>query len=107
MSPLDSYREATVRAEQKKAAFLASAEVAMARVAPARLKQDVRTKADETVREGIALAAAKVAQRPVATGAAAGAFLLFLMRRPIGSLFRRLYVRLGNRKDQFSEIDDG
>lgn len=107
MSALDSYREATVRAEQKKAAFLASARAAKARVTPARLKQDARTKAGETVQEGIALAAAKIGQRPVATGAAAGALLLFLMRRPLGSLFRRLYVRLGNRKDDYSETDDG
>lgn len=107
MSREDAYREAVARVERKKAAFLSTACAAKARITPARLKQDARDKATETLLSSTAYAAAKVQQRPVASTAAAGAFLILLMRRPIGTLFGRLYVRMRNRIPATSETDDG
>ncbi|AEG48243.1 hypothetical protein Sphch_0548 [Sphingobium chlorophenolicum L-1] len=94
-----AYRDATALADARKAAFLSSALAAKARVAPARLKQDARDKTTETLLDGTAYAAAKVRQRPAATAAAVGALALYLMRRPLGSLFQRLYVRIRNRTE--------
>jgi hypothetical protein len=101
------YREAAARSDQKKAAFLSSALAAKARVTPARLKQDAKDKATGTLLDGAAYTAAKVRQRPAATAAAAGALLLYVMRRPLGRLFGRIYVRIRNRTPEISETDDG
>ncbi|NWK98147.1 hypothetical protein DM806_21275 [Sphingobium lactosutens] len=101
------FREASVRADAARAQLLATAEDAKARVAPARLKQDVKDGIGGAAKDGIALVAAKVQQRPVAIGAAAGAFGLFLARRPLAALFRRLYVRFRNQDSENSETDDG
>lgn len=101
----EAYRAASSQAEARKAAFLSTMQDARTRVAPARLKQDVTDKISETVLDGAAYAAAKVQQRPAATAAAVGAFALYVMRRPIGALFRRLYVRIANRTEETSETD--
>ncbi|WP_242123029.1 hypothetical protein [Sphingobium sp. Sx8-8] len=107
MSQEEAYRAASTRADERKAAFLNSAQAAKARIAPARLKQDAKDKATETLLDGAAYAAAKVQQRPTATAAATAALGLYLFRRPLGALFRRLYVRINNRKEDTSETDDG
>ncbi|WP_176595554.1 MULTISPECIES: hypothetical protein [Sphingobium] len=101
------YREAAARADARKAALVSSALAAKARVAPARLKRDAKEKATETLLDGTAYAAAKVRQRPAATAAAVGALALYLLRRPLGTLFQRLYVRVRNRTEEISETDDG
>lgn len=107
MSQEEAYRAASARADQRKAAFLSSAQAVKARVTPARLKQDAKDKATETLLDGAAYAAAKVQQRPTATAAAMAALGIYLMRRPIGALFRRIYVRISNRTEETSETDDG
>lgn len=107
MKQEQAYREAAARADARKAALVSSALAAKARVAPARLKQDAKDKATETLLDGTAYAAAKVRQRPAATAAAVGALALYLLRRPLGTLFQRLYVRVRNRTEETSETDDG
>ncbi|EPR16603.1 hypothetical protein M527_20215 [Sphingobium indicum IP26] len=103
----EAYRDAAARADARKAALLSSALAAKARVAPARLKQDAKDKATETLTGGVAHAAAQVRQRPAASAAAAGALAFYLLRRPLGALFRRIYVRISNRTEEISETDDG
>lgn len=107
MSREHAYRAAAARANDARVQLLTSASDAKARISRARLKQDVVDKVTGTVLEGIAVGAAKAQQRPVAVGAALGAFGLFLFRRPVTALFGRLYVRLGNPKTENSETDDG
>jgi hypothetical protein len=102
-----AYRDACTRADEQRARLAASAQAAKARIAPARLKQDAKNKVTATALDAAAYAAAKVQQRPVAIGAAAAAFGLFLARRPLAALFGRLYVRFRNRDTDLSEIDDG
>ncbi|WP_375195517.1 hypothetical protein [Sphingobium sp.] len=107
MSREEAFRAASTRAEERKSAFLSSAQAAKARVAPTRLKQDIRGKATETLLDGTAYAAAKIQQRPTATAAAVAALGIYLMRRPLGALFRRMYVRISNRTEETSETHDG
>lgn len=101
------YRAACDRADAAKGRLHLTAEETKARITPARLKQDAKDKASATVRDGIAQVAAKAQQRPVAIGAAATAFGLFLFRRPLAALFGRLYVRFKNSGTDISENDDG
>ncbi|WP_150292248.1 hypothetical protein [Sphingobium estronivorans] len=107
MNREDAYHTAKLRAEDRKAAFLSAVQTSKARVTPARLKQDAKDKISETVLDGAAYAAAKVRQRPAATAAAVSALAIYAMRRPIGALFRRLYVRISNRTEEISEIEHG
>ncbi|WP_313808689.1 hypothetical protein [Sphingobium sp.] len=107
MNREDAYRDAAARVDARKAALMSSALAAKARLAPARIRQDVRDKATETLLDGAAYAAAKVQQRPAATAAALGALVLYVMRRPLGTLFRRMYVRMRNGTETTSETDDG
>lgn len=107
MSREIAYRDAVARTDLARARLKNSADDAKARIAPARLKQDVVDKATGAVLNGIATGAAKAQQRPVAVGAAAGAFILFLFRRPLAALFGRLYVRISNPNPEYSETDDG
>ncbi|KXU32934.1 hypothetical protein A0J57_06920 [Sphingobium sp. 22B] len=103
----EAYRDAVARADARKAALISSALAARARLTPARLKRDAKDKATETLMDGAAYAAAKVQQRPAATAAATGALALYLLRRPLGALFRQIYVRISNRTEEISETDDG
>jgi hypothetical protein len=101
------YRQACERADAARGRLSLTAAEAKARVAPARLKQDVKDKASNAVLNGVANAAAQAQQRPVAIAAAATAFGLFLARRPLAALFRRLYVRFQDTQADNSETDDG
>ncbi|HAF42691.1 MAG TPA: hypothetical protein DCG90_13150 [Sphingobium sp.] len=107
MTPEAAYRAASARAEEQRARLAQSAQAAATRIAPARLKRDAVSKLTSTALDGAAYAAAKVQQRPVAIGAAAAAFGLFLARRPLAALFGRLYVRFRNKDTDLSENDDG
>ncbi|QGP80883.1 hypothetical protein [Sphingobium sp. CAP-1] len=107
MSRETAYRQAITRADAARAQFLASAQAARVRIAPARLKQDAKDGISAAALNGVAQVAAQVRQRPVAIGAAAGAFLLFLARRPLAALFGRLYVRFTHKDSEISETDDG
>ena len=102
-----AYREACARADAARARLIASAGEAKARSAPARLKQDAMAAATGAVLDGMARGAAQARQHPVALGAAAGAFLLYLARRPLAALFGRLYVRVASTPPEISETDDG
>lgn len=97
------YRAACADVAAKKLRLHSSLQDARARIAPARLKQDAKNKAAATLMDGAAYGAAKIQQRPIAFGAAATAFGLFLARRPIAALLGRLYVKLKNSQ---SESDD-
>lgn len=105
MNRVEAYHAAHARAERAKAAFLESLSGTKARITPARLKSDARQKVTETVMNGAAGAAARVRERPVAFGAAAGALIIFLARKPLAALFRLLYVKLTSQRDN-PETDD-
>jgi hypothetical protein len=104
MSRLARYRASILLADERRARFLQSAQAAKQRIAPARLRSDVKDGVGHAVNDAGARLAAKVRERPVATGAAGAALAAWLARRPLAALFRRLYVRLSNRNP---ETDDG
>lgn len=107
MTREEQYRQASSEAERAKAAFLSSAEMTKSRVAPARLLQDARQKAGNTLANGRTRLVEAVKERPVAAVAGGGALLLYLFRRPLTALFRRAYVRVTSRPQEDMEIDDG
>lgn len=107
MTPAERYRAASAYAQERRAILVDSAKAARDRIRPARLRQDAVDKVTGTALDGVAYVAAKGASRPVAFGAAAGALGLYLARRPLAALFRRLYVRITNRDTAVSEIEDG
>ncbi|WP_062733839.1 hypothetical protein [Sphingobium abikonense] len=101
MSPTETaYRAAIAKAQAQKAQLVDSAQAAKERISPARLKQDAKDKVAATALDGVAYVGAKVQQRPIAIAAAAGALGLFMARRPIAALLRRLYVRIQDRHEQ-------
>ncbi|MCP1470724.1 hypothetical protein J3E64_002417 [Sphingobium sp. OAS761] len=106
MNRRETYRAATMHAQAQRGRMIASAQAAKARIAPSRLKQDAIDKMTAAALDGVATAAVQVQQKPVAFGAAAGAFLLYLARRPLAALFGGLYVRLRNTQTDTPEIDD-
>ena len=107
MTAEEQYQRANVEVEQKKAALRSSAAAAKARLSPARLKEDAKHKVVGRLQQAKSTAMAQVNERPVATGAAAGALAIYLFRRPLSALFRRIYVRVTNRTPDQSEKDDG
>ena len=107
MNGAERYRQAVDRAEQKKVEFFSSAAAAKARIAPGRLKQDIKDKAANGISNSRAYITAKVKQEPVAVGATATALLIYLFRKPISALFKRTYVRITNRNPDRAETDDG
>ena len=66
-------------------------------------QQDAKDKVTATALDGVAYVGAKVQQRPIAVTAAVGALGLFMARRPITALLRRLYVRFHDRHRQFGD----
>lgn len=107
MNATERYLQAKASAEQKKAQFLSSASRARTRIAPARLKQDVKQKAADGLSNGCDYVSAKVRERPVAAGAAAAALMIYIFRRPLSALFKRTYVRIINRHPEKAETDNG
>ena len=107
MTAETSYQAAVARAEHAKAQFRQSAQDAKARIAPARLKQDVKDKISGAAKRSVARVGDKARKNPVAVGAAGTALLLFLARRPLTALFRRIYVRLTNACTYELENDNG
>lgn len=107
MTAETSYRAAVVKANLAKTQFRQSVQDAKARVAPARLKQDAKNKITGAAKNGVARVGEKARKNPVAMGAAGTAILLFLARRPVTALFRRLYVRLTNARSHELETDNG
>lgn len=107
MTQSQRYQAAVARAEHKKAQFFSSASVAKERIAPARLKQDLKDKATDSLANGWAYLAAKSQQQPVAIGATATAVLLYLFRKPILALLNRTYVRITDGDPEQAENGDG
>jgi len=107
MNATERYRQAEAQAEQKRARFLSSASAAKERIAPARLKQDVKQMAVDSLSNGRDYVTEKVHDRPVAAGTAAAALVIYLFRRPLSALFRRTYVRITNRHPKRAETDNG
>ncbi|BBD97985.1 hypothetical protein SAMIE_1014860 [Sphingobium amiense] len=107
MTQETSYRAAVARAEAARAQLRQSAHDAGARIAPARLKQDVKAKISGAVKNSVARVGDKARKNPVAVGAAGAAILLYFARRPVTALFRRLYVRLTNARSNELETDNG
>ncbi|MEJ7935647.1 hypothetical protein WG907_15460 [Sphingobium sp. AN558] len=103
MSEHQNYRQASFRADQRKAILLSSLGDAKARLAPARLMADAKDKVIGAVTAIPNIGVEKARQRPLAVGSAVGAFLIYLFRRPLGTFFNRQYVRL---KHIYSENDD-
>lgn len=101
------YRAACDRADAARQQLVDSANRVKERLSPAALKQDAKDGIVDAARNAATNLTAKARQRPVATGAAAGAFLLYLCRRPLAALFGRLYVRLHDSHRQKSENQDG
>ena len=107
MSSEEQYLQAAAEVERRKASFYSSAAAVKKRIAPARLKADIQDKVVDGLQKGAARVTTRVSERPVETGAAATAFLIYLNRRPLSALFRRLYVRITNRTPETSETHDG
>jgi hypothetical protein len=109
MSEKNSYQDACARAETARAQLFDSLSATKARLTPARLKADVRAKAVQSVVDTGHSIQAAVKKRPVAASAAGIAFFALLVRRPLGTLFRRLFVRLRDRREdrRISETDNG
>ena len=104
MTPAEiAYRAAVANADAQRTRLVDSAQAAKARISPARLKQDAKDKVAATALDGVAYVGAKVQQRPIAVTAAVGALGLFMARRPITALLRRLYVRFHDRHRQFGD----
>lgn len=109
MSENSSYQDACIRALAARAQLKKSFGATKARITPARLRADVRRKTVQSVVDtGHAIQAA-VQKRPVAASAAGIALIAYLTRRPLGTLFHRLFVRLRDRREDRpnSETDDG
>lgn len=102
-----SYSDACKRAEDARHRFLATSQEARERITPARLKKDAVGKVKSAFKDGVASAGNAIQQRPIATGAAVSAFALFLARRPLTALFKRLYVRLTDPNRDISETENG
>lgn len=104
MTRLEAYRAACARAIVARTRLNDSAAVARARLTPARLKQDARDYAVQTMTDAGHRAARWVRAHPIAVGAATAAFIVYLARRPLAALFGRLHVRWKTRN---SENDHG
>lgn len=102
-----AYRAACARTRDARERLLTSVQAARNRVAPARLRQDAAAGVVGAAMDGAAYAAAKARQRPIATGGAIAALLLYLARRPLAALFGRLYVRIRPPQTEVSETDNG
>lgn len=98
------YQQATVRVQARKTALLSSLYEARERLAPGRLLVDAKGKIIGSISAIPSQAVIKVRERPVAFGAAASAFTIYLFRRPLAALLGRVYVRL---KDRNRETDHG
>lgn len=107
MTDTTTYQLACRRADEARARFSRTAQEAKASVSPARLKHNIAGKTKNALQDSVAVVGDTVRQRPVAASAAATAFVLFLVRRPLAALFGRLYVRWTNPNHQYSESDDG
>ncbi len=107
MTDTQSYRDACAKAQIAKDRLAASADEAKARIAPARLKQDVVGKIKASACSMLSNTKAKAREHSVATSAAGGAFLLFLARRPLWALLRRSYVRVRTAYSRDTETDNG
>ncbi|WP_164847332.1 hypothetical protein [Sphingobium algorifonticola] len=84
------YRAAIRRAEEQRARLIADARAFGARIAPERLKADVREQIRTAVSDAGTRAKATVRSHPVAAGAIGAGLLAWLFRRPIGRLIGRL-----------------
>ncbi|MBB3980979.1 hypothetical protein GGR44_000610 [Sphingobium fontiphilum] len=104
MNRQESYRAACARAIAARTRLNDSVAVARVRLTPARLKRDARDQAVQTVTDAGHRAVRSVRAHPVATAAAATAFIAYLARRPLAALFGRLHVRWKTRN---SENDHG
>jgi hypothetical protein len=102
-----SYQAARLRAENAKARFMDSVQVAKARVAPARLRQDVKDKISATAHNSVAKVKMTARERPAVAAAWGAGLLLFFGRKPLAALFRRLYVRFGKPQPDSMENDHG
>ncbi len=109
MSRADHYRIAVARAEARRAAFMASAADARARIAPARLKSDVKEKLVTRIGNTAQSMAETVRTRPGATAAVILGVGAWFARRPIAALFQRLYVRVRHpdARPDIMETDNG
>lgn len=106
MSEEDAYHRAATRADLAKANFLSSITAAKARLSPAHLKQDVKHKISETVSNGRESFATHAKAHPIAVGSAAGAVVLYLLRKPLAALYRRLHVQAETNQPDHPETDN-
>lgn len=106
-----AYRAACERARERRAALTDSAHAVKARVAPARLRADLREKVVQGAHNMVHTVQVGARKRPVAAGAAGIALIAWFGRRPLWTLLRRLFVEEGDedlRDDRpSSETDHG
>jgi hypothetical protein len=111
MSGKETYAQACIRARAARARLHDSLSATGARITPARLKADLRDKTVQGVVEAGRNVQAAVRSRPLAASAAGIAFIAYLARRPLGTLFHRLFVRIRDRREDRhlseSETDNG
>ena len=109
MTDIRDYQDACARASVARTQLKNSLSVAKMRIMPDRLKADVRNKiVQSAVGAGQSIQTA-VKERPVAASATGIAFIAYLARRPLRTLFHRLFVRVRNGQDnrRNSENDNG
>ncbi len=111
MSVKDSYRAACERADARRARLLDSLRATTARISPDRLRSDVRAKVVNGALDTAHTLRTAVRERPVAASAAGIALVAWLARRPLWTLFRRLFVEKTDEDQQDDrpqpETDDG
>lgn len=103
------YQDACVRASAARARLQNSLLATKARISPGRLKADIQHKAIRSVVEAGQSLQTTVKAHPVAAGAAGVTFIAYCARRPLWTLFNRLFVRLHNGRNyrRSSETKNG
>ncbi len=92
MSEDTAYRAACERARARRAALTDSAHAVQARIAPARLRADLREKVVQGAHNTVHALQAGARKRPIAAGAAGIALIAWFARRPLWTLLRRPFV---------------
>lgn len=107
MSKEIRFQEASLKADAARERLIESAHRAKARIAPRELATDARIKICQGVRNSACRAKARMRDRPIPTGAAIGALMIYIFRRPLWALLRGRRVNDNERKTHGSETHHG
>lgn len=109
MTDIRDYHDACSHASAARAQLKNSLGVAKMRIMPDRLKADVRNKIVQSAVDASQSIRTTVKKHPVAASATGIALIAYLARRPLRTLFHRLFVRSRDEQDNRSnsETDNG